>query len=364
MKKWIVLLLLLPMFSVKAYAAPLPEQVGAITDVSGMMDSLPEDVKEISGEPEGLAYDSQGALRRLWDRLLEQLNRQLRENLRFAAELTALGFFCSMAATLAGNETSAAYIEIAGCCGAAVLMTAGVDSMVGQVTATIDQMVDYSRAALPAVFTAAAATGAAITASARYAAACLAFDVLISASRRFLIPLIYGYLALSLSESMYDNALLQALRRAAKWCATLGMTGLTLAFSAYISLTGLITGSSDAIAVKTTRSLISHTLPVVGGLLADSASVLLSAAAAIKNAAGTASLVAVCALCIGPLAGLLVKMLLYKGAAAVMGLLPSGRLPRLVGDMGTVLGMLLGLLGCCAAILFLSFMSAIKVVAP
>ena len=360
----LLLLFFLPLFSVTAHAEPLSDQIGRVTEVNGMMDTLPEDVRDITGEPASSTYDAQGALHRLWDRLIEELHRQLRDDLSFASKLIALGLFCSLAKILAGKGSGGEYIEIAGCCSAAAVTTAGMDSMVGQVTGVIDQMVDYSHAALPAVFTAAAATGAAITASARYAASCLAFDVLIGASRRFLIPLIYGYLALSLSASLYDNALLQALRRAVKWCVTLGMTGLTLAFSAYLSLTGLITGSSDALAIKTTRTIISHALPVVGGLLSDSASVLLAAAAMIKNAAGTASLLAVCALCVGPLATLLVRMLVYKASAAVIGLLPTGRISCLINDVGTVLGLLLGVLGCCAVILFLSFTSAVKVVAP
>ena len=56
-------------------------------------------------------------------------------------------------------------------------------------------------------------------------------------------------------------------------------------------------------------------------------------------------------------------MLLYKAAAAVSDMLPGGRLSALIRDLGTVFGMLLGLVGCCGFMLFFSIFAGIRTVA-
>ena len=121
---------------------------------------------------------------------------------------------------------------------------------------------------------------------------------MITMAQRVIIPCIYAYLALAISESLFGNSILQMLMNLTKWGITSMLTILTLGFGAYLSLTGLISGSADALAVKSARTVIARSLPIVGGILSDSASVFLSAAAIIRNSAGVFSLIAVCALCV------------------------------------------------------------------
>ena len=100
-----------------------------------------------------------------------------------------------------------------------------------------NQLSDYSKAALPAIFTAAAACGAVGSASAKYAATCLALDVLMSLSQKLIIPLVYSYLALAVAGSVFPNYLLSNTAKLTKWMAVTVMTAMTIAFSAYIGMT-------------------------------------------------------------------------------------------------------------------------------
>lgn len=363
MKKWLLVLLLCPLFTTVCYAEDLYERTADMAEVYAVEEALPEEQREISGELEvDGSYDAQGALSRLWDRLLSDATAQLRDSLEYAAGLVAVAVLCSVAGALTTGKSIPDYIDLAGCCAAATMIAGSLDSIIVQASSALNQLSDYSKAAIPAIFTAAAACGAVVSASAKYAAVCLAIDVLMSAAQRFIIPMIYAFLAIAICSALFDNSMLRAAARITKWCATTAMTVLTIAFSGYIGVTGLIAGSTDATAVKAARTVISSTLPVVGGIISDAASVVLSAASIIKNAAGAFSLIAVCALCAGPFAALSVKMLVFRAAAAAADMLPGGRIARLVNDAGTALGMLLGLVGCCGIMLFISIMSGIKVV--
>ncbi len=365
MKKVLLFFLLCPIFFTACRGEEGDIYAAAETSqVRGVESALPPEDREISGELslDG-SYDSDGALKRLWDRLVTELSQRLKEELGGGAALVATALFCSLAGAVAVGKNIPEYINIAGCSALAFSMAGSLDSVIAQASGAIAQLSDYSRAALPAVFTAAAACGAVGSAAARYGAVCIAMDVIIASAQNLIIPLIYAFIAISVSASIFDNPLLHSAARFTKWCATGLMTLMTLAFTAYIGISGVIAGSTDAAAVKTARTVISNALPVVGGIISDSASVLLSAASVIKNSAGVFGLIAVCAMCAGPFALLSVKMLVYKAAAAAADMLPGGKISFLINSVGTAFGMLLGLLGCCGIMLFISFMSAIKVVA-
>lgn len=356
-------LILCPLLTGTAYADGIAGEVARAADVYAVEEALPAGEREISGSLalDG-SYDTQGALRRLLRAFAGAATEQLREDLKYASGLIAIAVLCSVTGALCTGKSAPEYINAAGCCAAAMLIAGNVDSIISQASSALAQLSDYSKAAIPAIFASAAACGAVVSASAKYAAVCLAIDVIMSAAQRLVIPLVYAYLAVSVSASLFPNALLKAAARMTKWCATTIMTGITIVFSGYITLTGLIAGSSDVVAVKTARTVISSTLPVVGGILSDAASVVLSAASIIKNSAGAFSLIAVCALCAGPFAVLSVKMLVFRFAAAAADMLPGGRLSALIHDVGTALSLLLGLVGCCGIMLFISIMSGIKVV--
>lgn len=363
MRKLVLVFVILPCMVVPAYA--VYDDAARDAGIYAVEDYLPDDVRNIGGALDiSGGYDSGSALGRLWQRFIDFLGEQLRNSVDDLVGLASISVFCSMAASLVTDKRMPEYINIAACCAAGALICGSFGGFVTQTADAINRLSDYSRAAMPAVFTAAAACGAVTSSTAKYAAACLAIDVLISAANKLVIPLIYSFLAVNFSCALFENPMLRALSRFIKWLTTTLMTGLTLAFTAYISFTAVISGSADAVAVKTAKTVISSSLPVVGGILSDTASTVLAAAAMIRNSAGVFSMIAVGAMCIGPFALLSVKMTLFKAAAAVADMMPNSRLSAMLRDTGTAVGMLLGLLGCCAIMLFVSFTAAIKAVTP
>ena len=81
-----------------------------------------------------------------------------------------------------------------------------------------------------------------------------------------------------------------------------------------------------------------------------------------RVAAGVFALVGVCALCLSPFLAIGVKLLLFRLCAAVASAAEGKRLAVLLGDMSTAFGMMLGVLGSLAILLFLAFLSAMRTV--
>lgn len=364
MRRILAVILLLPLFTGVCSAEEIMTAAMSISGTGQLVEALPEDAAKITGrlDEEGL-YDVGGALKRLWLDILERIEEQIQENIRAFFSLVLITLSCALCAVLCRDKTSADYISIAGVCAVAMLFMGSIDGMVYETVDALQQIESYSKAAFPAIFTAAAAGGAVIGSSARYAALCLGLDIIMSTARSIIVPLIYCSLALSLCKGLFDNALVKSLHHFIKWLTGIILTAMTLVFSAYISITGAISSSADVLAVKTARTVISNALPVVGGMISDAASTVLSAANMIKTSAGALSLVAVCALCAGPFVELSLRMFIMKLAASACEMLPCGRLSGFINDIASALAVLLGLLGSISIMLFISFMSVIKVVA-
>ena len=362
MRKLLCILILLPIFVYGTYAKAFDGYTEDIIDKNLIYENLDEREKEIVGQVsfDG-GYDVKSAMYRLYKNILSSLKENLENELGFAMQFVGVATLATLATSVSADKRINIVINMI-CCAAVALMIAGdLDSVVNQAYSSVLKLSDYSKAAMPAIFSAAAASGAPASSAAKYAAASMAIDLLISAANKIILPFINLFICVSVSRSLSDNSIITALSKFLKWIICATMTAMTTAFTAYISFTGLISGSVDAAAVKTTRTIIANGVPVVGKIISDASSVVLAGAAMVKNTAGVASMLAVCALCVSPFMALAVKMLVFKAGAAVVEMLPSGKIAALLNDFGTAFGMLLGLLGCCGVMLFVSIISGIKV---
>ncbi len=357
MRRFFCVLLLLPLFCFGRQAAA----EGAV-EKEVLQQGLDGETLSISGEPElDGSYDVDAALSRLWEQVKSRTVQRFRQDLGYGLKLVALAMFCSLLCALSPEQRMEYWVNLIGCSAAALLLAGDVDSVIQQSMDVILQLSDYAKAALPAVFTAAAACGAVGASAIKYAAASFALDVLIHYAIALVLPMIWLFVCVSVSRSLFDHPILGTIASFLKFGATTLMTGACLLFSVYLSITGLIAGSADAVAVKTAKTVIAHGLPVVGKLLSDSSSLVLAAANLVKNSAGVYCLVAVCALCVLPFVDLFIKMLMFRAAAAASEMLPGAKLSRLIRDLSTAFALLLGLLGSCSVMLFVAIVSGIKV---
>lgn len=364
MKKALLILLFLPLLIVPAYAEGYSSSAAEEFDASAVRDSLPEDIREIGGELRfGGDYDGAGALERLWDRFLSQIAESLRDSLREVFAVLMLAMLCSLGLVLTQGQKQSETIQIAACAGVSCLLADGMNSLIGRALQSLTDLHDYALSALPAIYSAAAAGGAPSSASAKYGFSCLALDMMMSASQKLLLPLFYASIAMAVCGSIFENALLKSMHHLCKKLSTLLMSGLSLVFTGFLSVTGIVTGSADAAAVKVTKTVLSAAVPVVGKILSDAASSVLSAAAIVRNTAGAFGLVAVCALCAAPFASFGVRKLLLSLIAALTETTAGERLSRLLGEFSTLMGQLLGLVASYGLMLFVSIVSAIRTVA-
>ena len=310
-----------------------------------LTEALPEEAAPIlSGvSPEELPQESvwRTLLRTAW----EKVRSSSADICRTGGILLCVCVLVSLTDTLDLGSRAPPYITFAA---VAVIGTATISDLRSYLslgTETLQTLSDYSHVLLPVLSSAAAASGAAGSAAAKYAATAVCMDVL-----------------LSVADAAVGNEILKTAKKIMKTVCTALLSAVCVAFTAWLSLTGVVTGTADALAARVTKTAVSAALPVVGSILSDAASTLAAAAGTLKATIGIFGLLAVAAICLPPVLTLGVRFFVYKLTAAVCECVADKRFSELISNLGTAFALLLAINGAGAMMLFLSLYSLIQTV--
>lgn len=362
MKKAIASLVVLAILITPCFADFESEQAGRY-GLNELQDSIPDSAGDVVGDLEvDTGGNFQDKLSKLWHNFTEKISDAVKESLSNTAGVMLIVLLCSVLTAVFDYDRLPEYIILAGCVAICALTVGDVKSLIGMGGSTLQDLSDFSKVLLPTLCTAAVSGGAITSAAAKYAATALFMDILITIATNVIVPLIYVYLVSLIASAALGNDTLVGVTKLIQKLCVLLMTGLTIAFTAYLSITGAVAGSADVVATKLTKTAISTVLPVVGGVISDAASTVVAGAGILRNAIGVFGMIVICGTCVAPFAALGAQYLLFKLAAACAHALPTGRISALIDGIGTACGMMLGLTGCAAVMLFLSIISSIKAV--
>lgn len=251
-------------------------------------------------------------------------------------------------------------VGLAGCVAVGLILLQPVGAQIANAQDTVSQLSEYGKLLLPVMTAALAAQGGAATSAALYGAT-IAFDAILSGLIRILLmPMVYIYLLLSLMHAAVGEGLLKRLRDFLKSLMTWSLKTILYAFTAYLSLTGVVSGTADQAALKAAKMTISGMVPVVGSILSDASEAVLVSAGVIKNGVGIAGMLAVVAIVIVPFLQLGVEYLILKLTGALCKLFGDGPVASLVEDFSGGMGFLLAMTGSMSLMLLISLMCFLK----
>lgn len=227
-------------------------------------------------------------------------------------------------------------------------------------TETIHDMSEYGKLLIPVMAASMAAQGG-VTASTSIYAATTVFDAILTTSiSKLLIPFTYLFLAISVANSALGEGVLKSIRDLIKWLMTWGLKIALYIFTGYISITGVISGATDAAALKATKITISSMVPVVGGILSDASEAVLVSAGVMKNAAGIYGILAIFAVFILPFLQIGIQYLTLKATAAATKVFGIQCLSDLIDGFSTAMGLLLAMTGTVCLVLLISTVCFMK----
>ena len=347
MRKCILLVLLSVLLTVRVYATE-----SSIVDTEDLVKGLPEEAADLVEDlsPNGSLSFSQS----VWNILERGFTSgmgAISEGLSLCVVLLAIIFFCSLC--LRPNL----HHDIRLCLGAMGLFTAvmgSFQSMIRLAEQTVEKLRDYSGLLLPVMSTALAVSGAPGTATALQGITVLFSRILMGSMMKYLFPCVYFYLVLGAAEAGLSNKLLSELRELVGWVVEKSLRIILYSFTAFLSLSGVISGKADALAVKATKAAISGMVPVVGSILSDASETLLAGASLVKHTAGVFGLVAVLAIAVVPFFRIAVQYLLMKCTAACAGTVGLDAHVSYLKHISTAMGYVLAMTGICTLLLLVS----------
>lgn len=251
---------------------------------------------------------------------------------------------------------------LAGTMAITAIAISDVNSMLGLGRVAISKVADFANILLPTVAAVTAMTGAVSGAAVRQIAAIVFSDLTVNLIDKMLIPMLYGFIAAMTAFSATGNEGLRKLGVLLKWGITTVLTAVMIAFIGYLSVSGVIAGSADAMAIKATKFAISGAIPVVGGILSDAADAILASAGILKGSVGVFGMLTILSLCLLPVLKLAIHYLMYKLVAAVSATVGNGRVCTLIDQIGSAFGMLLGMTGASCLLMLISLVSSVMMV--
>lgn len=228
---------------------------------------------------------------------------------------------------------------------------------------TVRELSDYGKLLLPVMTGALAAEGGVTTSTALYAGTVIFDTVLTAILSKLIIPLAYVYLVLGIAHSAVDNKFLLEMLKFIKWLITWVLKITLYVFTGYIGITGVVSGTADASAIKATKLALSGVVPVVGSIISDASETILVGAGLVKNSVGIFGLFAILALWVGPFLQIGAHYILLKLTAGLSASFGDKSMCNLVRIFAGTVGFLLAATGAICLMLLIStvcFMRGIR----
>jgi len=316
--------------------------------------------------PEGISMGTsfEDGLSRILNLVLSQLGSVFREAARSGAIVMVVALLMSLVGSIytsSGGDLPD-FIPLVGVLAVAGVAVGSSSAFIGLGADTLGQLDQFSSALLPAMAAAGTLSGAVTSAAVKYAGTVLFMDILMSISARVVMPLIYAFIATSIGAAALNSDGLRGTAKLLKWITGVLITTIMLSFVGYLTITGVVSGSADVVTTRIAKTTISAVLPVVGSIVADAAETVLAGAALVRNGIGVVGLLAVLSVCLIPILQLGAHYLIFKAASGLSSSLTDQRIGELIGDLGTAFGMVMGLTGAGAMMLFFSILSTMRMV--
>lgn len=335
---FLVFFLSMPVSALEIEAPPVPEDAGHLMPDKGI------------SFPESLIGIIQQAVR--------VVDPDLREASRVSLGLMAAVLLSSLLNTLSDSVKVPG--EIAGTVAVAATLLMSTNSMVHLASDTVRSVGEYGKLLLPVMTAGLAAQGAVTASGALYAGTAMFHALLQSAISGFLVPGVYLYLALCIGASALGEKTLKKLAELLKGILGWSLKILLIVFTTGLSLTGVVAGTTDAVALKAAKVTMSTLVPMVGGVLSDASEAVLVSAGVMKNAAGVYGILAVLALFLQPFLRIGIQYLMLKLTAGLCSVFGGSRVTMVLDSFATAMGLLLAMTGSGCIMVFISTVCFMK----
>ena len=287
----------------------------------------------------------------LTQRIIYLIHPELENAIRVGVCLIAAVMILSVFSILSFRIHKA--VSTVGATAIATVMFQNVDSMIRLASDAIHEICEYGKLLCPVMTMSLAAQGGITTSAALYTGTTVFITIMSMLVSKVLVPMAYIFLIFSVCHCALETEALKKISETVKGAMSWLLKTLLIVSTSYMSITGVVSGTTDAATLKAAKVTISSVVPVVGGILSDASDAVLVSIGVLKNAAGIYGILAVLAVFAGPFVKVGVQFLVLKITAGICGIFGEKHLTALIEEFSAAMGLLLGMVAaCCMLVLF------------
>ena len=328
---------------------------GEIGDFGGSSaaDLLPDEAEKQLEDWQSLNAASAGQrAKSLIAKAFSSSEGKLRQALGLCVSMFGVVLLSSVLRTMAQGDSMGA-LELAGVLGISMLAYGQISGFFIQMTGTVDQMAVFSGGLFPALASATAAMGKLGSSTALYAVTTAVCGLMSRGLELVFLPGISCYMALVTADCALGDDSLKLLADTLKQIMTTALKFLVIGFTAYLSVTGVISGSADSAAIRAAKLTISTAVPVVGSMIADASETLLVSAGMVRGSLGILGLLGLLAVSIGPFLQTGCSYLMLRCTAAAAAATGEKKLSGLISSMAGAVGLITAVTGVCVLLMMI-----------
>ncbi len=328
-----------------------------------LKEALPQEAYEILQEVEPDVPDVKQGASALWNSTKLGLRKGLKSAVKSAFLITSACLVLSLFQGFAkstGLQLPGRIPELAGATVILTLAMASNGTLLALCQKSIGNLDAFTKLLTGVFAVASAAAGRPASAVATAGAAMLFSDVMLTLSLNVFLPAVTIYLLLVYGGVVSENGALRQAATVGKWAVTTFFKVFLTGYFAYLTFTGLVSGSADAAAVKTAQSL-TGAVPLVGSVIAGASETLLSGAALLRAGIGFFGFLGAAAICLTPFLQGICHLLVFRVLSVFAASFAEGGIKTMLDGLANAYGMLVGILTACCAIQFITIVVSMTV---
>lgn len=251
-------------------------------------------------------------------------------------------------------------VILAGVIALSIILLGPSRTMISSGIETIQNICEYNKLLLPVMTAALAAQGGSSTSAALYAGTVVLDSLLSIMIAKVILPMLYAYIAIGIASAAVNGPILDDMLSFMKWAITWMLKITIYVFTGYMGITGVISGTTDAAALKATKLTISGMVPVVGGVISDASETVLVGAAIVKNSVGIYGLLVILTMWMIPFLKLGIQYLALKITEGIVSLYSDKQTTSVVKHFSSAMGFLLAMISTVSLLFLISVVCFMK----
>lgn len=331
-----------------------------------MQAAMPGESRELLS---GVSVEEDGQLEMLIAKIVHNAKKELaagwRSGLTSILKVSVITLLCGAAKGLSsasGVGTELPIVPMAGILATASIVLLDMHGLMMLCKETMESISVFSKTMIPIMAGAVSVSGAPARAAAMQAVTVFALDLVIRMIESVLMPAVGIYLSVMTINYALGQDILRKAGEFILWLVRTVLKAALTLFVSYLTISGVFSGSADGLALKTAKAALSGAIPVVGGVVSDAAESLLAGASVIRGFTGVFGLLCIIAICLVPFFKLGINYLMFKGGAALLSIFSGKEMTGYLSVLSDGFGVLLGMVGTCAAILFFEIVFSITMI--